>query len=101
MYGIAIEYPAADRLATPGPQLRAACRAALLRQPGYRRRLALQADGWRRTVDLFLFESPEAARTALASDDWRALATAYPVCQAAAPALLVSECPYGGRVVLL
>lgn len=92
MYGIAVEY---DRGAgaPPDPQLREMCRMGAARQPGYRRRLALVADGWRRAVDLFLFASPEAANAALASGDWGE--------QVAAPALLVSECPWGGPVVLL
>jgi hypothetical protein len=100
MYGIAVEYhPGAG--APHDPPAREACRAALVRQPGYRRRLALVADGWRRVVDLVLFADAEAARAALASDDWQRLAAAHPACRAAAPALLVSECPWGGPVVLL
>jgi hypothetical protein len=101
MYGIAIEYTAANGSTTPDSLVRAAGRAALVKQPGYRRRLALTADGWRRVVDLFLFDSPETARAALAGDDWRMLAATHPACRDAVPALLVSECPYGGPVVLL
>jgi hypothetical protein len=99
MYGIAVEY------ATVGPSPdsadRGACRALLLRQLGYRRRLALVADGWRRVVDLFLFTDAHAARAALASEDWRAFAAAHPACRDAAPALLVSQSALGDRVVLL
>ena len=101
MYGIAIEYVPAGGSTLPDPLVRAGCRAALVRQPGYRRRLALMADGWRRAVDLVLFDSPEAARAALLSDDWRLMAAAHHACRDVAPALLVSECPYGGPVVLL
>lgn len=101
MYGIAIEYTLTNGLATPDPLARVTCRAALVRQAGYRRRLALMADGWRRVVDLFLFDSPEAAQAVLASNDWRAFAADVPACRNAAPALLVSECAYGGPVVLL
>ena len=100
MYGIAVEYhPGAGAL--PDPLEREACRAALVRRPGYRRRLALVADGWRRVVDLILFADAEAARAALASDDWQRLVAAHAACRSAAPALLVSECPWGGPVVLL
>jgi hypothetical protein len=101
MYGIAIEYTIANGSTFPDSLVRAACRAALVKQPGYRRRLALMADGWRRVVDLFLFDSTEAARAALDGDDWRALAATHTACRDAASALLVSECPYGGPVVLL
>jgi hypothetical protein len=100
MYGVAVEYDAGPGRA-PGPPLRAACRAALVRQPGYRRRLALVGDGWRRAVDLFLFATPEAARAALDGAAWRQFVAAHPACRDAGPALLVSECPYGGLVVLL
>src|SRR5436305_1981827 len=69
-YGIAVDYePGAG--GRPDPLVRAACHAALVRQPGYRRRLALMADGWRRVVDLFLFADPDAARAAPAGDDRR------------------------------
>jgi hypothetical protein len=100
MYGVAVEYDAGSGRAL-APQLRAACRVALSRQPGYRRRLALVGDGWRRAVDLFLFDTPDAARIALAGAAWRRLAAEHPACRDAGPALLVSECPYGGLVVLL
>lgn len=100
MYGVAMEYPR-DAGAFPDAPTRAACREALLCQPGYRRRLVLQADGWRRAVDLFLFADADAARAALAGGDWRALVAAFPACRQADLALLVSECPYGGQVVLL
>jgi hypothetical protein len=63
----------------------------MAQQPCFQRRLALQADGGRRVVDLFLFASRDTARAALASS----------VCPVAAPALLVSESPYGDLVVLL
>ncbi|CAA9555627.1 MAG: hypothetical protein AVDCRST_MAG88-1087 [uncultured Thermomicrobiales bacterium] len=96
MYGIAVEYGTA-----PPEPARGVCRVRMARQPGYRRRLALQADGWRRLVDLFLFATHEAAQAALAGDEWRELAAAHPPCRDAAPALLVSQCPYGSAVVLL
>ena len=100
MYGIAIEYD--TTLGGPAdPSARAVSQAHLAGRTGYRRRLALQADAWRRVVDLFLFADADAARAALASDAWRAVAVAHPSCRAAAPALLVTECPWGGPVVLL
>lgn len=103
MYGIAIEYGADGGPPDPLARAtnRAVCYALLMRQPGFRRRVALMADGWHRVVDLFLFERAEAARAVLASDAWRTCVAAHPACRDAAPALLVSECPYGGRVVLL
>ena len=101
MYGIAIEYARGDATASPDPLERTDCCAVFVRQPGYRRRLALVADGGYRMVDLFLFDGPDAARAALASDGWRALAAAHPACRSAAPALLVSESPWGDLVVLL
>ena len=101
MYGIAIEYgPAADS-PSPDPLLRVACRDVLVRQPGYRRRLALMADSWRRIVDLYLFADADAARAALAGDEWRVLAADHHACRAAAPALLTYESPWGDLVVLL
>ena len=100
MFGIVVEYAAGDAGALPDPLERAACRAALVRQPGYRRRLALVADGWRRVADLFLFADADAARAALAGDVGRDLAGRV-ACRDAGPALLVSACPYGGPVVLL
>ena len=100
MYGLVVEYRSATG-GTPDPLARAACHAALVRQPGYRRRLALMADGWRRIVNLFLFADADAAHAALAGDDWRTLVAAHPVCGNISPALLVSECPFGGPVTLL
>ena len=99
MYGIAVEYATDD--GQPDPLARLAAQATLARQPGYRRRLALVADGWRRVVDLYLFADAEAARAALAGADWRSCAAAHPVCRDAAPALLVEESPWGDRVALL
>ena len=99
MFGIAVEYRPAGGLADPAARM--ACSAALIRQPGYRRRLALMADGWRRIVDLYLFIDEGKARAALEGDAWQALVAAHPACHAAGPALLVGECPYGGPVVLL
>jgi hypothetical protein len=100
MYGLAVEYRSSSA-GFPDPASRATCSDALARQPGYRRQLALMADGWRRIVDLYLFAHPDAARDALASAAWRACASAYPMCRGVGPALLVSECPQGGPVVLL
>ena len=99
MFGIAVEYRPEGGLADPAA--RAACNAALICQHGYRRRLALMADGWRRIVDLYLFSDEGMARAALLSDTWQTLVAAHPACRAAGPALLVGECPYGGPVVLL
>jgi hypothetical protein len=100
MYGVAVEYDVRT-CGLPDPLERAACRAMLVRQPGFRRRLPLQADGWRRVVDLYLFDSPERVAAVLASGDWQRLAAAHAACRAAAPALLVSESPLGDLVVLL
>jgi hypothetical protein len=90
MYGLAAEYYLGTDGATD-PAVRWATHPCMARQPGFRRRLSLQADGGRRVVDFFLFASPEAARAALASN----------ACHTAAPALLVSESPHGDLVVLL
>lgn len=100
MYGIALEYRP-DQGGPGGHLLRATCRDTLVRQPGYRRRLTLIADGRQRVVDFFLFATPAAVTAALASDPWRTLAAAHPACRDAAPALLVSESPWGHPVVLL
>lgn len=100
MYGVAVEYRSGES-GSPDPQARSACHLAMARQPGYRRRLALMADGWRRIVDLYLFATADLVQAALTSDDWRAVAAAHPACRDASPALLVSECPYGGPVILL
>ena len=99
MYGLAVEYRSVGGV--PDPLARAACHTAIARQPGYLRRIALMADGWRRIVDLFLFADAEAIHAVIASDDWRNLVAAHPACRNASPALLVSECPFGGPVVLL
>ena len=101
MYGIAVEYAPGSAGESVDPLVREACRTLLVRQPGYRQRLALQADGWRRVVDLFLFTSPEAAHGVLADELWRAFAAAHPACRDAAPALLVHKSPWGDLVVLL
>lgn len=90
MFGLILEY-------APGisPVTRWECRRALARQPGYRRRLELQADGYRRLVDLCLFDTPEAAEAARIA--------ALPGGPPLAPALLVRE-GYGhglGPVVVL
>src|SRR5262245_58238573 len=100
MYGIAVEYDPAQGKPLD-PPARAACLDALVRRSGYRRRLALVAECRRRIVDLFLFATPQAVTEALASDAWRALAAAHPACRDAAPALLVSESPWGDPVVVL
>lgn len=100
MFGIVVEYAAGEAGALPDPPERATCCATLVRQPGYRRRLAIVADGWRRVADLFLFADADAARAALAGDAGRELA-ARSSCRDAGPALLVSACPCGGPVVLL
>jgi hypothetical protein len=100
MFGVAVEYGMGDG-GLPDPPMRAACRAALVRQPGYRRRLALVADGWRRAVDFFLYDSPESARAALTGEAWQSFVAAHPCCRDAAPAVLVSESQFGETVVLL
>jgi hypothetical protein len=45
------------------------------RLPGYQRRLELQADGYRRLVEVFLFAAPEQAAAVLADRDRRRCAT--------------------------
>ena len=100
MYGIAVEYlPQGAGFLWQGGAV--AYRAVMVRQPGYRRRLALRGADWCRSVDLFLFTGPDKARAALASNDWRACVAAHPICLRATPALLVDECPLGGSVILL
>lgn len=100
MYGIAVEYlPRGADVPCHGGA--SAYRAMMVRQPGYRRRLALRGADWRRVVDLFLFTGPELARAALVSGDWHACVAAHPIRLHAEPALLVDECPLGGAVVLL
>lgn len=107
MDGIAIEYIASTPGAPSAPRLRAAWLGILAAQPGYRRLLLLQTrlplvtDGRRRFVDLVLFDGPAAARAALASEAWRALAAADPACRDAALARLVHASPRGDLVVLL
>ena len=98
MHGIAVEYDTAQGGAAD-PAARATCRAHLADQPGYRRQLALQADGWRRLVDLFLYDGPRAADEALAGDGWRAVVAAHSACRAA-PAVVDHESPRDDRVVL-
>ena len=100
MFGVAVEYHTADG-GLPDPLMRAARRQTLVGQPGYRRRLALMADGWRRLVDFFLHGNPETARAALAGDDWRSFVAANPDCRDAAPALPMGESKFGEPVVLL
>jgi hypothetical protein len=75
MFGIAVEYDAGIG-GGAAPAMRAACRQLLAGRPGYRRRLALRGDGWRRVA-------------------------AHPGCRNAASALLVSESQWGDPVVLL
>ena len=99
MFGIVVEYAAGEPGALPDPLERLACRAALVRQPGYRRRLALVAGGWRRVADLFLFADTHAAQATLAGAAGRDLA-ARCACRDVGPTLLVSARPYGGPVVL-
>ena len=50
------------------------CWELMVGRPGYRRRLELHADGYRRLVDLFLFATPEAAEEALSIAQVRAAA---------------------------
>ncbi|MFN8513099.1 MAG: hypothetical protein U0841_11025 [Chloroflexia bacterium] len=100
MFGIAVEYRACAGGA-PDPLVRLACQAMLAGRPGYRQRLALVADGWRRVVDLFLFASPEEAAASLSCAPWRAFVAAHPACRDACPALLVSAGYCGQSVILL
>ncbi|HEX5506801.1 MAG TPA: hypothetical protein VFW96_29580 [Thermomicrobiales bacterium] len=77
MYGLIFEY-------APGiaPATLWQLRQFLARQPGYRRRLELQADGYQRLADVCLFATPETAEAARA---------ARPDGPRLAPALLVRE----------
>ena len=101
MYALAVEYG-------PGPgdhpplALRWRYRDLLAGLPGYRRRLELQADGYRRLVEVFLFASPESVEAALADEGRRRFVAAHPCCGATGAALLV--CPgdaLGSPAVLL
>jgi hypothetical protein len=100
MFGIAVEYDT-YRAGLLDPLERLACWEAMARQPGYRRRIALTADGWRRRVDLFLFSCPEHAAAVLADESWRMFVALNPSCRDAGPALLVSQGRCGEAVVLL
>jgi hypothetical protein len=67
-------------------------------QPGYRRRLDLQADGYRRLVDLCLFATPAAAEAALVCAARRvATAEGSAALPELAVALLVDEGDAFGR----
>jgi hypothetical protein len=100
MYGIAVEYDTC-RARMPDPLERLACQETMARRPGYRRRIALTADSWRRRVDLFHFADPEHAAAVLADESWRLFVAANPSCRDAGPALLVSQGRCGECVVLL
>lgn len=99
MYGVAAEYTI-DGHAHPCLPGRMSCRASMARQPGYRRRLALMADGWQRAVDLFLFTDSEMARAALTNECWCAAIGASPSVPRVDLVLLVSEGQWGEIVLL-
>jgi hypothetical protein len=64
MYALIMEHAGGLAAATPlGARWRH--RELVARLPGYRRRLELQADGYRRLVEVFLFAAPEEAAAAL------------------------------------
>jgi len=64
MYALIIEF-AAGLAAAPPLAMRWRHRALVARLPGYRRRMELQADGYARLVEVFLFAAPEQAAAAL------------------------------------
>jgi hypothetical protein len=73
MYALVIEH-AAGLIAAPPLAARWRHRELVARLPGYRRRLELQADGYRRLVEVLLFAAPEDAAAALDDQDRRRLA---------------------------
>ena len=100
MYGLTVEY-GIDAALSP-PDLRWRYRAVLARQPGYRRRLDLLGDGWRRIVECYLFADANSARAALDSAERRQFAAAHPACRDSGLALLVREGgPFSPEVILL
>ena len=98
MYALAVEY-SPGLVATPPLAVRWAYRELLAKLPGYRRRLELQADGYQRLVELFLYTEPEAVEAALADPVRLRFVAAHPACADTTLALLVREDVTG--VVLL
>ena len=76
MYALVIEF-AAGLAAAPPLAARWRHRALVARLPGYRRRLELQADGYRRLVEVFLFAAPAQAAAALDDPDRRRCAAEH------------------------
>src|SRR5690349_14302478 len=101
MYALVVEY--GPRPADHPPlALRWRYRDLLAQLPGYRRRLGLQADGYRRLVEVFLFATPEAVEAALADAGRRQFVDAHSCCAATGAGLLA--CPgdaLGSPAVLL
>src|SRR5262245_61305091 len=78
MFALAVEYGPDP----PSLALRWRYRDLLAGLSGYRRRLELQADGYRRLVEVFLFASPEATEAALVDEGRQAFVDAHPACGA-------------------
>lgn len=76
-------------------------RELLLRQPGYRRRYELRADGWERIIEVFVFADAAAAAVALASEARHAFVAAHPACRDTARALLLDPGSMRGAPAIL
>ncbi len=101
MYALVVEYGprAGDH---PPLAVRWAYRELVARLPGYQRRLELQADGYQRLVEVFLFAAPAAVEAALADAGRRRFAAAHAGGATVEAALLVSAgAPLGTPAVLL
>ena len=98
MYALAVEY-GPDLAQVPPLAVRWAYRELLARLPGYRRRLELQTDGYRRLVELFLYTDAAAVEAALDHPVRRCFVAEQSACADTTPALLVREEATG--VVLL
>lgn len=98
MYALAVEY-SPGLVATPPLAVRWAYRELLAKLPGYRRRLELQADGYQRLVELFIYTGAEAVEAALSDPVRQRFIAANPACGDTTPALLVRDDAAG--VVLL
>ena len=101
MYALVIEF-AAGLAAAPPLAARWRHRELVARLPGYRRRLELQADGYRRLVEVFLFADPAQAAAALDDPDRRRCAAEQLDAAASELGLLVcAGDARGGPAVLL
>ena len=98
-HALQVEYGPLPQL--PPLALRWDYRELLLRQPGYRRRYELRADGWERIVEVFVFADADAAAAALACDARRAFAAAHPACRDTAQTLLLDPGSTRGAPAIL